>query len=98
LFAASPAVAQDAHQHGGAGTLGTGAFANSCSADVQPVFDSGMALLHSFEFGPATAAFTSVAEADPSCGIARWGMTLAQWGNPFAAAIRPARQMEIGRD
>jgi hypothetical protein len=97
VVAAVPLTAQEVHQHGDAGKLGTVKFANSCSADVQPAFARGMALLHSFEFGPATDAFKSVADADPSCGIAQWGMTLAQWGNPFAVAIRPARQVEAGR-
>ena len=97
VVAAFPLTAQEAHQHGDAGQLGTVKFANSCSAGVQPAFARGMALLHSFEFGAATDAFKSVADADPSCGIAQWGMTLAQWGNPFAVAIRPARQLEAGR-
>ncbi|MEO6237638.1 MAG: hypothetical protein ABIQ52_11615, partial [Vicinamibacterales bacterium] len=42
---------QDAHQHD-TGQLGTVNFANSCRAEVQPVLARGMALLHSFEFGP----------------------------------------------
>ena len=37
--------AQDAHQHGGAGRLGTVDFTNSCSADVQATFARGMAPL-----------------------------------------------------
>ncbi|HVD92285.1 MAG TPA: hypothetical protein VNC21_08385 [Vicinamibacterales bacterium] len=98
VVAASSVAAQETHQHGDAGKLGTVKFTNSCSADVQPTFARGMALLHSFEFGPATEAFKTIAEADASCGIARWGMALAQWGNPFSPANRPARQMETGRD
>jgi tetratricopeptide (TPR) repeat protein len=93
----SPALAQDAHQHGDAGKLGTVKFANSCSAAVQPSFARGMAQLHSFEFGPASDAFKAALDTDPTCGIAQWGITLAQWGNPFSIAIRPQRQMEAGR-
>jgi hypothetical protein len=88
--------AQDAHQHGGAGRLGTVDFTNSCSADVQATFARGMALLHSFEFGPAIDAFKTVAEKDGGCGIALWGIALAQWGNPFAAGQRPAAQLQAG--
>jgi hypothetical protein len=89
--------AQEAHQHGDAGTLGTVKFANSCSAAAQPEFAHGMALLHSFEFGPAMDAFAGVLKTDPSCGIALWGTGVAQWGNPFAGGIKPAAQMESGR-
>jgi hypothetical protein len=97
LALVSPVLAQESHEHAAAGTLGTVKFANSCSADVQPAFARGMALLHSFEFGPATDAFKAALDADPSCGIAQWGSTLAQWGNPFSIAIRPPRQMDAGR-
>ncbi len=90
-----PVPAQD-HQHE-AGEIGTVRFANSCRADVQPAFARGMALLHSFEFGPAVAAFKAAVDADPSCAIALWGTGVAQWGNPFSATIKPAAQMQAGR-
>ena len=93
----SPVLAQDTHEHAAAGTLGTVKFANSCRADLQPTFARGMALLHSFEFGPAIDAFKAASDADPSCGIALWGIALAQWGNPFSAGIKPAPQMQAGR-
>jgi hypothetical protein len=86
------------HQHGDAGRFGTVKFANSCNGAAQPAFARGMALLHSFEFGAAIDAFGEVATVDPSCGIAMWGVALAQWSNPFAAANRPARQLQAGRD
>jgi hypothetical protein len=89
-------AAQDAHQHD-VGRLGTVTFVNSCSAAVQPAFTRGMALLHSFEFGPAIDAFSDVTSRDPSCGIALWGIGLAQWGNPFSIAPRPAVQLGAGR-
>ena len=92
---ASSLAAQEGHQH--AGQLGTVKFANSCAASVQPAFAKGMALLHSFEFGPAVDAFAEVVAADPSCGIALWGTALAQWGNPFSAAIKPAAQVQTAR-
>jgi hypothetical protein len=84
------------HQH--AGQFGTVNFANSCSAEAQPAFARAMALLHSFEFGAAIDAFGEVAKADPSCGIAVWGIALAQWSNPFSPANRPARQLQAGRE
>ena len=69
--AASRPVAQESHQHE-AGKLGTVKFTNSCGAASQPAFARGMALLHSFEFGPAMDAFKAVLRRDPSCGIALW--------------------------
>ena len=89
---ASHLPAQEAHQH--AGKLGTVKFANSCGPSVQADFANGMAQLHSFEFGPAIDAFAAVVKADPSCGIALWGTAVAQWGNPFSAAIKPAAQLQ----
>ena len=83
--------------HEDPGRLGVVHFANSCADGVQPAFTRGMALLHSFEFGPAIDAFKSVDEADPSCGIALWGVALAQWGNPFSTSLRPAAQLQAGR-
>src|SRR5688500_18257331 len=83
------------HQHGG--KLGIVKFENSCAPAAQPGFAHGMAQLRSFEFGPAIDAFTEVAKMDPSCGIALWATALAQWGNPFAAAIKPAAQVQSAR-
>jgi hypothetical protein len=82
--------------HEDAGKLGVVHFANSCSAHVQPDFSRGMSLLHSFEFGPAIDAFTAVHDKDASCGIALWGVALAQWGNPFSTSARPVRQLQSG--
>jgi hypothetical protein len=77
--------------------FGTVRFANSCSGTVQPAFTRGMALLHSFEFGSAIEAFRAVGDADPSCGIALWGIGLAQWGNPFTVSARPPALLLAGR-
>ena len=96
-LAVAPLSAQESHQHGDAGKLGTVKFANSCSAAAQPDFARGMALLHSFEFGEAMDAFAAVLKTNPSCGIALWGTGVAQWSNPFSAALRPAAQLESGR-
>jgi tetratricopeptide (TPR) repeat protein len=97
LLLVAQAPPQESHQHADAGKLGVVKFANSCSADAQPAFAHGMALLHSFEFGPAIDAFAGVIKMDPSCGIALWGTGLAQWGNPFATGLRPPAQMQSGR-
>jgi hypothetical protein len=98
MLAASMVVATAAQDHQHDGHYGTVNFANSCAAPVQPAFARGMALLHSFEFGPAIDAFTNVASQDPSCGIAIWGIALAQWGNPFSPAPRGTPQLSAGHE
>lgn len=96
LLAVAPIAAQESHQHGDAGKFGVVTFTTSCSADAQPIFTRGVTLLHSFEFGLAIEGFTSAAEHDPACAIALWGVALARWGNPFAAGIKPATQLQPG--
>ena len=91
------AQAQEHQGHGDLTRLGEVKFENSCSKDVQAPLARGMALLHSFEFGPAIDAFTGVTAADPSCGIALWGIGLSQWSNPFAVALRSPQQLQAGR-
>lgn len=86
---------QEPHHH--TAKLGTVTFVNSCAPAVQTDLMAGMALLHSFEFGPAIDAFGAVVKGDPSCGIALWGTAIAHWGNPFAAAIKPAAQVRAAR-
>ena len=91
---ASPFAQQ--HQHPGGERLGTVHFETSCSAAAQAPFDHAMALLHSFEFGPAIAGFGEALKADPACAMAHWGIAIARWSNPFAATIRPAPQLQQG--
>jgi hypothetical protein len=98
LMAVTAAGAQEAHQHADAGRFGTVTFDNTCSAAVQPSFLRGVAQLHSFEFGQAIEAFTQVTTADPSCGIAYWGIGLAQWTNPFSLVKRTPQQLQSGRE
>jgi len=93
-------VAQEPHDHAGGGQrekLGTVHFATSCSAAAQGSFDRAVALLHSFEFGPAIEGFDATLAIDPSCGITQWGVALARWGNPFGVGTRPAAQLALGQ-
>jgi hypothetical protein len=77
------APAASAQQRAGAEQLGKVHFSTSCSAAVQGEFDRAVALLHSFWLDAATKAFTDVAQKDPGCGIAYWGVAIAAYGNPF---------------
>jgi tetratricopeptide (TPR) repeat protein len=65
--------------------LGTVRFATSCAPAVQPQFDRAVALLHSFHLDAAVGAFSDVAAADPTCGMAYWGVAMSWLGNPLAA-------------
>ncbi len=95
VFGAHPGLAQQppaaAHDHEApAGRLGAVHFATSCAPAVQPAFDRGVALLHSFWFSAAIESFNGVLATDPSCAIARWGVAMSWWGNPFGNFRSPA--------
>lgn len=77
--------------------LGNVRFETSCDSALRPQLNRAVALLHSFWFGASAAAFTEVAEKDPSCGIAWWGVAMSRWGNPFAPG-RPVANIQQGRD
>ena len=77
--------------------LGDVEFRTSCSPALQADFNRAVALLHSFWFNASAAAFTGIAEKDPSCGMAWWGVAMSRWGNPFAPA-RPVAALEQGRE
>lgn len=85
LVATPPANANE-HQHDvlTEQQLGTLHFPISCDARVQKTFERGVALLHSFAFETAQAAFRQVAEEDPHCAMAHWGIatTFSRWAGP----------------
>ena len=89
LLAALPAAAQDSHHHGVPEHLGTVDFGASCAPEMVPAFDRGVALLHSFAYDEADAAFAEVAARDPACAIALWGRAMSRyhplWEAPASA-------------
>jgi hypothetical protein len=54
--------------------LGQVDFPVSCTAAAQKQFDQALAALHSFWYEEALRLFTGVAETDPSCAMAYWGV------------------------
>lgn len=86
------------HQHPAGDRLGTVKFETSCAASAADPFNRAMALLHSFEFGPAIEGFQATLKLDPTCAMAHWGIAMARWSNPFAANIRPPAQLKQGMD
>ncbi len=84
-------------------------FPVSCAPDAQSEFARGVALLHSFFYEEARRVFTSVAERDPKCAMAQWGIAMTWWHPIWTpptpdemsagkAAIEKAMAMEAGTD
>jgi hypothetical protein len=81
--------------------LGKVSFPISCNPAVQEQFDRGVALLHSFTYTAAENAFQGVAERDPRCAMAHWGMAMSYfrqlWDPPLVPATIAIGQKEIQR-
>jgi hypothetical protein len=92
-----PVLALAQHEQHGAEKLGTVNFETSCKAETRADFNRAVALLHSFEYRPASETFTKVLAADPSCAIAHWGLAMCHWGNPFGG-IKAGPLLERGRE
>jgi tetratricopeptide (TPR) repeat protein len=84
-------------------------FPVSCAPAVQSDFNRGVALLHSFFYEEARRVFTSVAERDPKCAMAQWGIAMTWWHPIWTpptpdemsagkAAIQKAMAMSVGTD
>src|SRR5947208_1079448 len=89
--------------------VGKVTFPVTCAPDVQSDFARGVALLHSFFYEEARRVFSSVAERDPKCAMAQWGIAMTWWHpiwtppNPDEmragkAAIEKAMAMNAGTD
>ena len=63
-------------------------FQISCAEEAQPEFNRGVALLHSFFYEEARRAFSAVAEQDPKCAMAQWGIAMTWW-HPIWTPPRP---------
>ena len=93
----------EAHHHAmpAAGNYGTVHFPTSCSAAAQPKFERAVAMLHSFGYEIARKAFEDVAQQDPHCAMAWWGVAMTQyhglweqlWPAEGKAAIERARAL-----
>src|SRR5271167_1679251 len=94
-------AARETHSHSAPEKLGKVSFPISCLPIVQQQFERGVALLHSFAYAAAENAFQGVAELDPQCAMAHWGMAMAHfhqlWDPPIAPATILIAQKEIQR-
>jgi hypothetical protein len=63
-------------------------FPVSCSAGAQAAFNDALAALHSFWYAQAVKEFRAIAEREPDCAMAHWGVAMSQWTQLWA----PPRQ------
>jgi tetratricopeptide (TPR) repeat protein len=86
-------AAQEAHVHSEPKSepekLGTVSFPISCSPRVQRQFNRGVALLHSFAYRAAVDAFGGVAEQDPQCAMAHWGVAMTYFHQLWDPPLSP---------
>jgi hypothetical protein len=74
--------------------VGEVSFSTSCSAAAQPLLETGVALLHSFQYQQADQTFSEAAKRDPKCGMAYWGKALTHYEQLWE--FPPARAMRAG--
>lgn len=97
LAGLSVARADESHApHGAPGEkLGSVQFPVSCREASQPPFNRAVALLHSFWYDEAEKAFRALADADPDCAMAHWGVAMSVyhplWAPPSAADLAKGR-------
>src|SRR6187397_2691001 len=89
VLAIQPVKAQDSDQK-----LGQVHFETSCTPEAQKFFDRGMLYQHSFWYRASQHEFEAVLKADPSCGIAYWGIALSMLLNPHVPT--PAKNLAEG--
>lgn len=81
VLAMAVAAAGQQHQHpaGAPEKLGRVRFPISCAAGTPEAFERAVAMLHSFWYEKAAAAFAAIAEKDPACGMAYWGVAMTEY-------------------
>ena len=70
-------------------TFGALHFEISCSPAAAQQFDRAVAMLHSFFYPETEKAFLAVAEREPSCAMAYWGVAISQRPNPLTPPFPP---------
>ena len=76
--------------------LGQSNFPTSCAPDAQPSIETGVALLHSFQYQQADQAFGEAAKRDSKCAMAYWGKAMSHyellWEFPSGKALKLGTQ------
>jgi tetratricopeptide (TPR) repeat protein len=72
--------------------LGQVNFPTSCAQQAQPLMETGVALLHSFQYQQADQTFSEAAKRDPKCALAYWGKAMSRyeqlWEFPSHKALK----------
>jgi tetratricopeptide (TPR) repeat protein len=85
------------HDHPAPEKLGRVSFPISCAPGVQDQFNRGVALLHSFAYTTAEHTFQEVADQDPKCAMAHWGMAMTYFHQLWEPSLTPATTISIGQ-
>ncbi|MCU1317153.1 MAG: repeat protein [Candidatus Acidoferrum typicum] len=76
--------------------LGEVNFPTSCTAEVQPTIEKGVALLHSFQYTESEKTFAAATTREPKCAIAHWGKAMALfhqlWDFPDEKTLKEGRK------
>ena len=78
--------------------LGKVHFPVSCTPAAQQQFDVAVSMLHSFWYPQDFKAFAEVANADPSCAMAYWGMAMSRRTNPLLGVSPDRAALQEGLD
>lgn len=80
-----------AHAQPGLERVGKVTFPTSCGAGQQAQLERAVAILHSFWYEESERLFREIADADPRCAIAHWGVAMSLyhplWQPPDAEAL-----------
>src|SRR5258708_21594660 len=97
VLASQPAASRaDTLAAAPADQLGKVNFPTSCTPDVQPTIEKGVALLHSFQYKESEQTFSDAATKEPKCAIAHWGKAMARfhqlWDFPNDKTLKESRK------
>ena len=98
VIPASAAAQHEDHGKADPSQIGSASvkFETTCAAAVRDDFNRAVALLHSFWFPEATKTFEAIAQKDPTCAMAHWGIAMSAWGNPYGG-LRSAELIAKGK-
>ena len=77
LLCAVPAASQEDNNHAHGEKIGKVRFSVSCSRQIQTKFNHAVAWLHSFEYEESERSFREIANSDPQCAMAHWGVAMS---------------------
>lgn len=79
-----------------AAQLGQVNFPTGCAAEAQPLLETGVALLHSFQYQQADQTFSEAAQRDPKCAVAHWGKAMTHYEQLWQ--FPPEKEIKRGAD